>query len=101
MKNRFIVAIDSTTSAQNKAFKEYLQSAAELGWWHWLSNLWLIIDNSGKWSAISLRDKVKEFYPKEHLVIFVIGESGDTWAGFGPSTSQRDMFRWLRAYWKK
>ncbi|SRR6266567_210134 len=100
MRKRFIVAVDDTTPAQNQAFRDFLK-ASSLNWWHWISNVWLLIDEAGTWNAAQLRDKAREFYPGENTFIVELRPNDDTWAGFGPNSEKRNMFNWIKQNWKK
>lgn len=100
MKKRFIVSLNGSTKKQEEAFIKFLGSQ-NVGWWHWLSNTWLISDNIGKLTASTLNDKALEIFESEHLLVLEINNTSDTWAGFGPSTEDKNMFSWLKNHWKK
>jgi hypothetical protein len=101
MKKRFIIALDKSTPEQNEAFKNFIDAAAGINWWHWISNVWLIIDEQGKWGSSQLRDKVREFYSGETMFVVELRPDDDTWSGFGPKGQQQNMFTWLENNWKK
>lgn len=99
MKNRFVVGIDSMSTEQESAFVDYLRSNG-YGWWHWINNFWLVVDISNTLTSAKLRDDLMEIAPKTNLLVIQI--KGDhTWAGFGPSTKERNVFNWLHNSWKK
>lgn len=100
MRKRFIVAVDDTTPVQNRAFRDFIK-ASGLNWWHWISNIWLLIDEAGIWTAGQLRDKAKEFYPGENSFIVELRPDDDIWAGRGPNSEKRNMFKWIKQNWKK
>jgi len=97
MKKRYVVAIDTGTKEQNDAFVKLLRERG-LGWWHWLTNCWLITDSRGQLSASELRDKVQSTFQCNCLVL-ELRDGDDTWAGYGPQTEKRDMFKWLKENW--
>lgn len=99
MKRRYIVLLDEATKEQNDQFKDYIRENA-LGWWHWLSNSWLLSDPRGTLSVAEIRDKITEIYPDVDTIVIELHEGGDTWAGFGPKNKGKDMFRWIRETWK-
>lgn len=99
MKKRFVVALASSTSQQNEAFKDYIR-ANRIGWWHWLPNVWLLSNPSGSLSAPKIRDELKTVYPGVHVLVVELSDSGDTWSGFGPTTEGKHMFKWLHDNWK-
>jgi len=98
MKKRFIICIDNSTEEDKSKFIEYLKSSS-FAWWHYLSDTWLLSDTSGKYTAATIRDKVREFFPTDYLMVFELSENGDTWSGFGPNTEERNMFAWIRKNW--
>jgi hypothetical protein len=102
MAKRFIVCLNSGSVEQNDKFKEYIDENG-LGWWHWISNSWLLRDHSGRLNSEIIRDKLLEIYPgTRNLVIELQGPStNDTWHGFGPSGEEKNMFNWLRDTWSK
>ena len=100
MKKRFIVCIEKSIKEQDKIFIDYLRNNS-VGWWHWLSNTWLISDPNGQLNSSILRDKLREIYNDERNIIFEITNTQDTWSGFGPIAGEKNMFRWLKDNWKK
>jgi len=96
---RFIVALDSYTPEQDKAFKEYIVSN-NLGWWHWLSNFWMLVSLDEQMTAVRIRDAMQQIYPGVHNVgIELRSDSTDTWAGVGPTG--KNIFDWVRRNWKR
>ena len=101
MKKRFIICLnDNTTKEQDKKFIEFIKEN-KLGWWHWLSNTWLISDSNGKLNAPDLRSKLKEFFPNNFNMVFEFGEDQERWAGYGTKNKDKDMFDWLKKNWTK
>ena len=98
MKKRFVVALGSSTSQQNEAFKEYIRTQ-RVGWWHWLPNVWLLSNPNGTLSAKKLRDDLKTLYPRIYSLVLELSDGEDTWSGFGPTTEGRHMFKWLHDNW--
>lgn len=100
MRRRFVVLLDSATPEQDKEFKEWVNEQ-HFGWWHWLSQSWLITSTSTDMRAATLRDKATEIYDSTHLFVLELrGTVDDTWSGFGPKSSSRDMFEWIKNNWK-
>jgi hypothetical protein len=100
VKKRYVVLVDSATKEQEAAFVEFMKSQ-KFGFWHWLSNSWLLVDNSGVSSATAIRDKVDEVFPGAYNLVLELAGGTDTWAGFGPQSDKRDMFKWIKDYWKE
>lgn len=99
MIKRFVVLLDSAAEDQDNQFLEWLKEKG-VGWWHWLSLSWLIVNSRGDLSAGKIRNKVTEVYGSNTLVIELQG-SDDTWAGYGPKRGKRNMFKWLEETWSK
>jgi hypothetical protein len=93
MTKRFIIVLDTCTKEQEEAVR---LSIKDLTWWHWLPNVWLLTDTTGAFSAITLRDHIRKAIPMVYILVFELNDKGDTWAGYGPSTEQRNMFDWIR-----
>lgn len=98
MKKKYIVSINGNATAQeDERFSAYLKEK-NVGWWHWLSNTWLVVDSLGIVDAKDLRDKAIEVYKgKNNLVLEV---SVGSWFGYGPTTPDRDMFKWIKENWE-
>ena len=98
MKKKYIVSINgNATALEDERFSAYLKEKS-VGWWHWLSNTWLVVDSLGIVDAKDLRDKAIEVYKgKNNLVLEV---SGGSWFGYGPTVPDRDMFKWIKENWE-
>ena len=96
MKRRFIISINGEITKENSnAFTNYLKENG-MGWWHWLSNTWLVIDKNDKVDSKILRDKARDTFNAYNLVIEV---KDGKWAGFGPKSENKDMFDWIKRNW--
>ncbi|WP_210446473.1 hypothetical protein [Pantoea ananatis] len=100
MGKKFIIAVDKSTSIKNKALIEYLKQR-KFAYWHWLSNLWLVTTSDETITAPIIRAEVREIFTKEHMLVIEMSKAGDTWAGFGPNSEKRSMFKWLKNTWNK
>lgn len=99
MKKKFVVLIDQTTAAQNKAFLERIKEE-DLSWWHWIQDAWLLVDSTGEWTSSKIVEVANEYYPTINKVVLEFREDGtDTWTTFGPKTPQRDMATWIKSTW--
>jgi hypothetical protein len=101
MKKRFIVLIeDTSTKEQNDAFIEWIRTSG-LGWWHWFQNCWLLVDSNGIQSAADMRSSLKAIYGSANTFVIELSDGQDTWAGFGPTSDQKNMFTWIHKNWTK
>ncbi len=100
MKKRFIICINKSTKEQENNFVKFINNE-KVGWWHWLSNTWLISDSNGKTSASYWRDNVTAIFDQEHVLVFELGNDRDTWSGFGPTSGDNNMFKWIKDHWRK
>ena len=98
MSKRYIVAVDSSTKEQNDAFLEFIK-VHKLSWWHWLENFWLIIDSREELTVKGIRDELNKMYPRIHNLVIELSEDAKKWAGYGPSSEERTMFKWLKETW--
>ena len=100
MKKRFVIIIEVSTKEQNDAFLAWIK-AEKLGWWHWFQNTWLLSNPAGSLRASGIRDKLRECFGTANTLVLELKNGEDTWAGFGPKTDDKDMFKWLRKNWSK
>lgn len=98
MKKRFILSLDSSTTEQDELFEKFVDENG-LDWWHWLNNLWLLVDPKGNFSASEIRDEANRIYPHVNKLVLEIRSDDDTWSGFGPSKPEKDMFKWIKENW--
>ncbi len=100
MTKRFVIGVQGMTKDEENTFRKYLEEKG-CGWWHWIDNLWLVVDAKGLLSAQKLRDDLDEIAPgKTHISIEVKAEK--TWAGFGPASKEKNgknMFNWFHKNW--
>lgn len=95
MKKRFIVLLDQATQQQDTAFIEYLREKG-FGWWHWIPNSWLVYSHT-ELTAAELRDEIKNIYPEATSIVLEGSPGG--WAGFGPKSDTKNMFKWIEESW--
>jgi hypothetical protein len=98
MKKRYIVCVNNSNKIQNEEFLKYLRQK-KFGWWHYLDNTWLIVDTKGSSNVQEIRDKARDAFSNEYNIIFELKEGQGTWAGFGPSSKNRNMFKWIKENW--
>ena len=99
MKKRFVVCHNPGTVDQDTAFTVWLASRS-LGWWHWLTGSWLVVDVSSTLTAATLRDAVDAAYPGLYNIVLGVSDGSD-WAGFGINGGPQDMFGWMNDTWGK
>ena len=97
MSRRFVVAVNTLTTEQERAFAQAL-SASGLDWWHWIQNIWLVIDRSDKFTPEGIRDYLNDIMPGRFSLIMEVQPMG-AWAGFGPTGDQMDMGQWIKTSW--
>ncbi|MEQ8244577.1 hypothetical protein [Fulvivirga sp.] len=99
MKKRYIVCVNNSTEQQDQTFLNYIREQG-FGWWHYLNNIWLLTDSSGKSSIKEIRDHAKVSFDDEYNMVFQLNETEGTWSGFGPNSETRNMFTWIKKNWK-
>ena len=95
MSNRFIIAVEGLDLDKQKRMSEYFSE--HCSWWHWIDGFWLLVDNSGQLSVTNLRDKVREIDASNNTLL-VLQVSTHNWAGYGPMSDEKNMFKWLEKY---
>ena len=94
---RFVIGTNRTTPEQDQAFLKILQARwPHLGWWHQLSETWLIVDLTGELTAIQLRDAANEAFPGIYKMVLDVGNPHN-WAAFG----RTEDFPWMRDEWER
>jgi hypothetical protein len=97
MNRRFIVILQNDHSPrQQERMMEFVKKNG-FGWWHWVDNVWVLVDGSGTWTCPLLRDAFNNIFPSVHKLVL---EGGRSWAGFGPSKPPIDWFTWMRENWE-
>lgn len=92
---RFVLGTERTTAEQDKAFLDIIKDRwPNLGWWHHLSEMWLIVDLSDKLTAADLRDAATQAYPGINLLVLEAKGPG-LWAGFGRADP------WMQTAWDR
>jgi hypothetical protein len=99
MKKRFIVCHQPGTKDQDDAFKNWLNSR-EVGWWHWISGSWVVIDLSGALTVDEIRDNVQASYVDKYCMVFE--HDSNRYAGAGPNddAQRKRMGDWIANNWK-
>lgn len=100
MNKRFVVGLSSSTPEQEQNFVAWLTGS--YGWWHWVTNFWIITDTNGLLTAQSLRDKINEVFRDAQTFVIELRDDGtESWAGTVPA-AQRDRARdWLNRWWDR
>lgn len=94
-KRKFVVIIKEETSEDISSFLKYIEQQ-RFGWWHWVSNVWLLTTHDKQMSARKIRDKLTQITGKKTTMVLEVGSV--TWAGFGP-TGEKDISKWIKDTW--
>lgn len=97
MKRKFVIGASALSLEQEKAFLAHLKSEG-MGYWHWISGMWLVIDPKGRTPTKSLRDALVRIAPGHRILVMRI-EGRTHWSGYRPSHMKKDMFRWVKEAW--
>lgn len=99
MSKRFIVCFENKNSNKDfdDNFIDYIENN-NLYWWHWISNLWLLIDPSNTLTASIIRDQIHQIFDTNRILVIELQEEKDTWSGYGP-TKPKNMFDWMKKNW--
>ena len=93
MITRFAIGVSDMSSEEDGKLRDYLKENG-YGWWHWIENLWLVIDTSGKLTAGDLFDALRGIAPEKWNIVLEIEQVKD-WAGYGPAGKKQNMFNWF------
>ena len=94
---KFVVAINPTTEEQSNQITNLFRG--KYGWWHWIEGFWLVVDSGDTLTAKWIRDQLQEIAPNARTLVFEVTTPTRSWAGWGPSTPEKSMFKWIRETW--
>jgi hypothetical protein len=95
---RFVIAAKTSTSSDAIKISDLFRP--RFAWWHWIDNVWLVVDKKDQLTPQTIRDMIGVAVPGTHLIVLQV-ESGGTWSGFGLKTPTKDMFKWIKEHWDK
>jgi hypothetical protein len=95
MTRRYVVAVEEMTKPQEEEFLAYIRSE-RMGWWHWISNFWLLIDRHDAVTASAIRDKLREISEPSRCLVMQVDHI--TWSGM---RNDPKMFEWIKSTWKE
>lgn len=90
---RFVLIVDDATQEQQNSVTNSLKDKP-YGFWHHLSDVWLLVDPNDQQTPASLRDYLKDIVPGATTLVLRIDDK-HAWAGFGVP----DNFKWVRDDW--
>jgi hypothetical protein len=96
VKKRFILCVDGCTKEEQNSLSQYFRAQRPvLGFWHYYSDMWLIVDVNDVWTHVTLRDKMIEILPNKSIFITGVTE-GSLYAMRG----RKDSFGWFKTQWE-
>jgi len=93
MTKRFAAVVDDSTPTQQNAISEWVRDAG-FGFWHYYSDLWLLVDWSNGHTTSSIRDKLRDLTSGASNIVIQV-QHPDDWAAFG----NKESFEWLNTVW--
>ena len=96
MKRRFIVIINDASNTEQDVVTAHFRGVPGIGFWHWFSDVWLIVDTTNKLNAENLRNRLNELLPNSHKIV-INAENVNNWAAYG----RTENFQWFRDEWDK
>jgi hypothetical protein len=100
MKKRFVIGISQATAQQETAFVEHIKP--NCAWWHWVTNLWLLVDANGVYTAATLRDLINAYFPGANTMVIELSPDGaDLWAATVPAGNLSQAKEWLENTWTR
>lgn len=94
MKQRFVLIVDDATIQDQNTVSAFFRDKPP-GFWHYLSDIWLVVTSDGEWSVGTLRDQIRLLLPEKRVFVFEV-DRGSAWAAFGNSKS----FEWISGQWE-
>jgi hypothetical protein len=96
MKKNFVVAAGPISTEEEKTITAHFQG--KHAWWHWINGFWLVVDSRGALTVENIRNHIEKVAPNARVFVLEVQNIVD-WAGVGPETEERNMFRWIRQHW--
>ena len=94
---RFVITTERTSEEQDQAFYAILHARwPQMGWWHNISETWLLIDPTDTITVDVLRDAAYEAFPGRCLIVIQVS-ADSTWAGM----KRGNNFDWIEDEWSK
>ena len=87
------------TNKEQTAIREWLSQEPAVGWWNWIDGFWMITDVDSMLTVQEIRDEFKRIAPDASVMVIQIARLG-TWAGYGPTAENHNMFDWMHDQWK-
>lgn len=97
---KIVALVQSMTSEQDREFINYMKKKG-WGYWHWIDGAWLITPHESDTDVtVDIRDKLNDIAPAKNIMVFEV-DTIKSWAGFGPNTEKRNMFKWIQEEWQR
>ena len=97
---KIIALVAAMAGEEDKKFIQYLESKG-YGYWHWIDGAWLITTIGNDSSQITaIRDEIQKIAPGKYSYVFEV-DVKPGWAGFGPNSTDKNMFSWIKTEWYK
>jgi hypothetical protein len=99
MTRRFVIGVESLTPEQEEKFRKFLDRSNS-GFWHWISNFWLIATDDRKIDASEIVDAIKKINPDARAIAIEFPADLD-WATLGKKNAKgQTMSGWLEKVWE-
>ena len=89
---KFVILVNAPSTQQQNALSKFLQGTP-CGYWHYLSDAWLVVDSRPASTAASWRDEIQTLLPGKNILVFSV--TVEDWAGNMPKKN----FEWLQKSW--
>jgi hypothetical protein len=92
---KFIVAVDDVSAEQRDAITRFFREQ-NFGWWHWLSDTWLLYADQTEFTTATLRDRIFQIAPTASVLVQNLNVPGD-WA----LAAVRESHEWMHRNWRQ
>ncbi|MDU6608294.1 MAG: hypothetical protein E6485_09600 [Haemophilus parainfluenzae] len=93
IKKYIIVASEDINAALQDKITNYFQEK-EMNIWHWITNVWLLIDDSGV-SRNQIRDDLLKFVKSGPLLIFEVSDPAQCTGFTSPKQAKWILDNWI------
>jgi len=92
--SQFILIIPQAKPEQTMVIQNlFLEGRAN--WWHWSSDVWLLIIENENLAVEEFKDEIRRALPAAHFIVFKV-DSPSKVSGWGPD----EWVLWFKQFWK-
>lgn len=93
----FVVTTAGANQFQKNAITQIFSNKPEFGFWHWMSDFWIITSGNEALTSQAIRDAITSVAPGVTVAVFGVDPRPGDWALYSPT----QWGEWLEENWTK